>query len=177
MHHQLRLVATKRMVGALVGRLREPARGRAGEVAGRAFPTPAAMAAAGDVLQRRRPRRYHSRTLRGSRPGRLRRARREALLAAHRETCPTGGGATCSPPGVALRHDHVMMLLGRHSRLVLIRGRGPSTRALMGRPKGKLVADPTIRGGSGSGPATARLAFWLVLTRDWVDDPRRASGG
>ena len=63
-----------------------------------------------------------------------------------------------------------MLLLGRHSRLVLDSWTRPKYARLMGKPKGKLVADGTIARRFRRYREHAGLAFWLVLTRDWVDD-------
>ena len=61
---------------------------------------------------------------------------------------------------------HVMMLIGRYSRLVL----DSWTRPTYARLNGRKAKDSTIerrfrRYGQYSG-----LAFWLYLTRDWVSD-------
>jgi hypothetical protein len=62
---------------------------------------------------------------------------------------------------------HVMMTMGRNSRLILDSWTRPTYARLMGR---KHVADATIvRRFRRYGPH-AGLAFWLVLTRDWVQD-------
>ena len=63
-----------------------------------------------------------------------------------------------------------MLLLGRHSRLVLDSWTRPKYARLMGKPKGRLVADRTIARRFRRYREHAGLAFWLVLTRDWVDD-------
>ena len=63
-----------------------------------------------------------------------------------------------------------MLLLGRHSRLVLDSWTRPKYARLQGRPKGKLIADRTIQRRFRRYGDHAGLAFWLVLTRDWVDD-------
>ncbi len=63
-----------------------------------------------------------------------------------------------------------MLLLGRHSRLVLDSWTRPKYARLMGKPEGKLVADRTIARRFRRYRDHAGLAFWLVLTRDWVDD-------
>lgn len=61
-----------------------------------------------------------------------------------------------------------MMLLGRYSRLILDSWTRPKyARLNSGRP----VADSTIvRRYRRYGPY-AGLAFWLYLTRDWVEEP------
>jgi 3-methyladenine DNA glycosylase/8-oxoguanine DNA glycosylase len=62
---------------------------------------------------------------------------------------------------------HVMMTMGRNSRLILDSWTRPTYARLMGR---KHVADATIvRRFRRYGPH-AGLAFWLVLTRDWLQD-------
>ena len=168
--------ATERMVGALVGRLGEPAPGAPpGEVAGRAFPTPQAMAAAGDDF-------YKDVARAGYRGPYLREiAARvaggeldlEALLAARRDELPDEEveRTLLALPGVGpYAAAHVMLLLGRHSRLVLDSWTRPKYARLMGKPKGKLIADRTIQRRFRRYGDHAGLAFWLVLTRDWVDD-------
>jgi 3-methyladenine DNA glycosylase/8-oxoguanine DNA glycosylase len=65
---------------------------------------------------------------------------------------------------------HVMLLLGRHSRLVLDSWTRPKYVRLTGKPKGKLVADRTIERRFRRYKTHAGLAFWLFLTRDWIDD-------
>ena len=60
---------------------------------------------------------------------------------------------------------HVMMLLGRHRRLVLDSWTRPTYRRLRGM---KSAADSTIRRAFARYGEYAGLAFWLYLTRDWV---------
>jgi len=66
---------------------------------------------------------------------------------------------------------HVLMLVGRHSRLVLDSWTRPKYARLMGKPPGKLIADRTIGRRFRSYGAHAGLAFWLFVTRDWVNEP------
>ena len=168
--------ATERMAGALVGRLGEPAPGAPpNEVAGHAFPTPEAMASAGDEF-------YAGVARAGYRGPYLREiAARvaggeldlEALLTASRAELPDEEveQRLLALPGVGpYAAAHVMLLLGRHSRLVLDSWTRPKYARLMGKPKGKLVADGTIARRFRRYREHAGLAFWLVLTRDWVDD-------
>ena len=168
--------ATVRMTGALVGRLGEPAPGAPpGEVAGRAFPAPEVMASAGDAF-------YRDVARAGYRGPYLREiAARvaggeldlEALLTASRGELPDEEieRRLLALPGVGpYAAAHVMLLLGRHSRLVLDSWTRPKYAQLMGRPKGRLVADRTIARRFSRYRDHAGLAFWLVLTRDWVDD-------
>jgi N-glycosylase/DNA lyase len=62
---------------------------------------------------------------------------------------------------------HIMMMLGRYSRLILDSWTRPKYARVNG---GRQVKDTTIvRRFRRYGPY-AGLAFWLVLTRDWVDD-------
>jgi N-glycosylase/DNA lyase len=62
---------------------------------------------------------------------------------------------------------HVMQLLGRHRALVLDSWTRPKYLAVSGR---KRAADSTIRRSFARYGAYAGLAFWLYLTRDWVDE-------
>jgi 3-methyladenine DNA glycosylase/8-oxoguanine DNA glycosylase len=168
--------ATERMVGALVSRLGEPAPGAPpGEVAGRAFPTPAAMAEAGEDF-------YAGVARAGYRGPYLREiAARvaggeldlEALLAASRTDLPDEEveRTLLALPGVGpYAAAHVMMLLGHHSRLVLDSWTRPKYARLMGKPDGRLIADRTIQRRFRRYGDHAGLAFWLVLTRDWLDE-------
>jgi len=168
--------ATERMAGALVGRLGEPAPGAPpGGVAGRAFPSPAAMASAGEDFYRDIARAgYRGPYLReiatrvaGGELG------LEALLSASRTDLPDEEveRRLLELPGVGpYAAAHVMLLLGRHSRLVLDSWTRPKYARLMGGPKGRLVTDRTIARRFRRYREQAGLAFWLVLTRDWVDD-------
>ena len=63
---------------------------------------------------------------------------------------------------------HMMMLLGRHSRLVLDSWTRPKYAQLVGR---STVPDKTIARRFRRYGRYAGLAFWLFLTRDWVADP------
>jgi N-glycosylase/DNA lyase len=63
---------------------------------------------------------------------------------------------------------HVMQLLGRHRLLVLDSWTRPSYRRLTGK---KRAADSTIRRAFARYGEYAGLAFWLFLTRDWVEAP------
>ena len=63
---------------------------------------------------------------------------------------------------------HIMMTLGRHSRLILDSWTRPKYARLMGRTKP--VSDRAIEKRFRPYGAFAGLAFWLFVTRDWVDD-------
>jgi 3-methyladenine DNA glycosylase/8-oxoguanine DNA glycosylase len=62
---------------------------------------------------------------------------------------------------------HVMLMLGRHRHLVLDSWTRPKFRRLAGK---KRAADSTIRRAFARYGAFAGLAFWLYLTRDWLDE-------
>ncbi len=62
---------------------------------------------------------------------------------------------------------HVMQLLGRHRRLILDSWTRPRYRRLAGKRR---AADSTIRRAFARYGEYAGLAFWLYLTRDWLDE-------
>jgi len=64
---------------------------------------------------------------------------------------------------------HIMLMLGRHSRLILDSWTRPTYARLIGRRKPP--ADRTIGRRFNRYGRYAGLAFWLFLTRDWVDSP------
>jgi len=161
--------ATVRMVRALVDKLGEPAVG--GDE--RAFPTPEAMATAPETFYRDIVRAgYRSAYLRslasGVAEGKI---ELEELGDASIDLSDEEVAARLlALPGIGpYGTAHMMMLLGRHSRLVL----DSWTRPKYARVRGRKATDSQIerrfrRYGGYSG-----LAFWLYLTRDWVadDDP------
>jgi len=163
--------ATERMVGALVEHLGEPAPGApATGPAGRAFPTPEAMAAAGEDFYRdvvragyRGP--YLLAIARAVAEGEL---DLETLGRSTPEELPDEdlAAALLSLPGVGpYAAAHIMMTVGRYSRLILDSWTRPTYARLVGRPS---VSDAAIaRRFRRYGPY-AGLAFWLRLTRDWV---------
>ncbi len=168
--------ATERMVGALVEHLGEPARGAPpGSPVGRAFPSAERMAAAEEGF-------YREVARAGYRGPRLR-ALAVAVAAGELdlEELFTSSPAELPDdeaerrllalPGVGpYAAAQVMMLVGRHSRLILDSWTRPKYARLVGKPPGKLVADRTINRRFGAYGAYAGLAFWLFVTRDWVDD-------
>ena len=157
--------ATQRMVGALVGHLGEPVPGDGR----RAFPTPEAMAAADESF-------YRDVARAGYRGAYLRElARRQAEGEVELEAWP--GELTddelerelLALPGVGpYAAAHVMLLLGRTHRLVLDSWTRPTYAALANR--GRPVDDATIVRRFRRYGAWAGLAFWLLLTADWVAD-------
>jgi 3-methyladenine DNA glycosylase/8-oxoguanine DNA glycosylase len=163
--------ATVRMVGALVRELGEPARGEPADTEHRAFPTPAAMAGADD--------RFYDEVVRAGYRGPYLRTLATAVAegALDLEALANATDAELSDDELEQRllaiagvgpyaAAHIMMLLGRHTRLVL----DSWTRPKYARVSGRKAKDATIaRRFRRYGP-WAGLAFWLMLTRDWVDD-------
>ena len=164
--------ATVRMVDALVTHLGDAAVGGDGPLTN-AFPTPAAMAGAPESFYREVVRAgYRGAYLIG-----LARAVAEGEL-------DLEGFATATPqelsdveleaallalPGVGpYAAAHIMMTLGRHSRLILDSWTRPKYARLLGRTKP--VADRVIEKRFRRYGDFAGLAFWLFVTRDWVDD-------
>ena len=166
--------ATVRMVNALVSSLGEPAIGGDGPLTN-AFPTPAAMAAAPESFYRdvvragyRSPylielaRRVDSG---GSRP---RGARDRAIGLRSDDDLER---MLLELPGIGpYAAAHVMMTLGRNSRLILDSWTRPKYARLAGRSKP--VPDAAIARRFRRYGEHAGLAFWLFLTRDWVDERR-----
>jgi 3-methyladenine DNA glycosylase/8-oxoguanine DNA glycosylase len=160
--------STVRMVGALVGSLGEPSAGGHG----RAFPTPEAMAAAPEAF-------YRDVARAGYRGAYLRALADsvaegsldlEALAAAAPADLPDGEleQQLLALPGVGpYAAAHIMMLIGRHSRLILDSWTRPTYVRLNG---GRKVGDRTIERRFRRYGPYAGLAFWLYLTRDWVKD-------
>ena len=160
--------STVRMVGALVGNLGEPSAGGHG----RAFPTPQAMAAAPEAFYRNVARAGY----------------RGAYLRALADSVAEGSldlEALASAPPADLPDDeleqqllalpgvgpyaaaHIMMMIGRHSRLILDSWTRPTYARLNG---GRKVGDRTIERRFRRYGPYAGLAFWLYLTRDWVKE-------
>ncbi len=164
--------ATERMVGALVEHLGEPAARAPAGPYGRAFPTPEAMASAGESFYRevvragyRGP--YLQSLAADVASGAL---DLEALGEASRDEVPDDDLADLllALPGVGpYAAAHIMMLLGRYSRLVLDSWTRPKFVGLNG---GRALKDTTIERRFRRYGPYAGLAFWLVLTRDWVPD-------
>ncbi|HEX6230290.1 MAG TPA: Fe-S cluster assembly protein HesB [Actinomycetota bacterium] len=164
--------ATVRMVRAIVEHLGEPAVGAPADGPwGRAFPTPEAMASAGEAFYRDVARAgYRGAYLIGLAQSVAEGAvDLEALGTATAEELPdeelearllalTGVG----PYAAA----HIMMTLGRYHRLILDSWTRPTYAKKVGRAGVKDAA--ILRRFRRHGPY-AGLAFWLFLTRDWVD--------
>jgi 3-methyladenine DNA glycosylase/8-oxoguanine DNA glycosylase len=163
--------ATERMVGSLVAELGETSAGGHG----RAFPTPEAMAATTESF-------YRDVAKAGYRGAYLRALAAsvadgsldlEALAVIPAAELPDDELAKLllALPGVGpYAAAHIMMLIGRHSRLILDSWTRPKYARLNG---GRKAADRTIERRFRRYGHYAGLAFWLYLTRDWVED----SGG
>jgi N-glycosylase/DNA lyase len=155
--------ATVRMVTALVGLGAEAATGR------RAFPAPAAMAAAGEDF-------YTGVAKAGYRGAYLQTLAADVaegrldLEALNDPALPDDEAAErlLALPGVGpYACAHVMMLLGRYGRLVLDSWTRPKYRSVTGRPR---VTDKGIERAFRRYREYAGLAFWLTLTRDWITE-------
>ncbi|HKV29763.1 MAG TPA: Fe-S cluster assembly protein HesB [Candidatus Dormibacteraeota bacterium] len=165
---------TTRMVNALVEHLGEKAPGApGGGPYGRAFPTPAAMAAAPAGFYKKVAgagyRGPYLKTLatdvaRG-------RVNLESLASASRDDLPDDEVAArlLALPGVGpYAAAHIMLMLGRYDRLILDSWTRPTYARLLGRKRP--VSDRAIeRRFKRYGPY-AGLAFWLFLTRNWLPD-------
>jgi N-glycosylase/DNA lyase len=164
--------ATERMVAALVEHLGEPAVGAPDGPYGRAFPTPAAMAAADEgfyrEVMRAGYRGAYLRTLAGDvASGEL---DLEVLGRASADEIPDDELAVIllALPGVGpYAAAHIMMLLGRYSRLVLDSWTRPKYASVNG---GRKVKDSAIERRFRRYRPYSGLAFWLVLTRDWIPE-------
>ncbi len=172
--------ATTRMVNALVEHLGEKAPGApATGPYGRAFPTPAAMAAAGDTF-------YKKVASAGYRGAYLRALARsvdrgqvdlEGLARGDQDgiTDDEVDDRLQALPGVGpYAAAHIMLMLGRYSRLILDSWTRPKYARLT---SGRAVKDATIERRFRRYGPYAGLAFWLLLTRDWLaEDVPVASG-
>jgi 3-methyladenine DNA glycosylase/8-oxoguanine DNA glycosylase len=166
--------ATVRMVNALVANLGEPAAGvRADGAYTRAFPTAIAMAEA--------PERFYRDVVRAGYRGAYLIRLARAVAAGELDLEALGNASAdelddeelaarlLALPGVGpYAAAHIMMTTGRYSRLILDSWSRPTYAKLVRR---RAVPDASIvRRFRRYGPY-AGLAFWLVITRDWVELP------
>ena len=164
--------ATVRMVDALVTHLGEPALGGDGPLSN-AFPTPVAMAGATESFYRTVVRAgyrgaYLSALAKSVAAGDL---DLEAFGTATPEALPDAEleAALLALPGVGpYAAAHIMMTLGRHSRLILDSWTRPTYTRLVGRKKP--VSDRQIERRFRPYGDYAGLALWLFVTRDWVEE-------
>ena len=157
--------ATERMVGALVTHLGEPAVSSHR----RAFPTAEAMAAVDETFYRD--------TVRAGYRGRYLRELADSVAADRLDLEELSAAdlpeqelerRLLALPGVGpYAAAHIMMMLGRNSRLVLDSWTRPKYASLNG---GKPLSDKAIQRRFRRYGPYAGLAFWLTLTRDWVSD-------
>lgn len=166
--------ATVRMTSALVSGLGEPVRGHSGV---RLFPTPKAMAAA--------PEAWYRDVARAGYRGAYLRSIAAAVAAG---SLDLESLADSTP---AMLHDdaleerlrelpgvgpyaaaHIMMLLGRYSRLVFDSWTRPKYAQLAGR---KPRSDASIVRRFKPYGAFAGLAFWCYVTSDWLDESAASS--
>ncbi|HJR44939.1 MAG TPA: Fe-S cluster assembly protein HesB [Actinomycetota bacterium] len=169
--------ATVRMVRALVEHLGPRAPGApATGWHGRAFPAPAAMATAGEDFYRDVVRAGYRGPYLISLASSV--ASGDIDLEAWGEATPAElsddelGDRLRSLPGVGpYAAAHIMMMLGRNSRLILDSWTRPTYARLVGR---RTVKDSTIERRFKPYGEQAGLAFWLFLTRDWVPEPVQA---
>jgi 3-methyladenine DNA glycosylase/8-oxoguanine DNA glycosylase len=160
--------ATVRMVTGLVENLGEQSAGGHGH----AFPTPESMATAPEAFYRDVARAGYRgaylRALAGTvADGSL---DLEALATASPTELPDDDLAKLllDLPGVGpYAAAHIMMLIGRHSRLILDSWTRPTYARLNG---GRKASDRTIERRFRRYGPYAGLAFWLYLTRDWVKE-------
>jgi len=165
--------ATMRMVTAIVEHLGEPAPGAPSDgPLGRAFPTPEAMAAAGEGFYREVARAGY----RGAYLIQLARGVTEGVLDLERFATATPEELSdedlerelLAIPGVGpYAAAHIMMTVGRYHRLILDSWSRPTYAKLLGRTRP--VPDRTIERRFRRYGPYAGLAFWLFITRDWVD--------
>ncbi|MGA2395347.1 MAG: Fe-S cluster assembly protein HesB [Candidatus Lustribacter sp.] len=161
--------ATIRMTGALVAGLGEPVAGVPGM---RLFPTPAAMAKARESWYRDVARTgYRGAYLRAIATSVVRGdVDLEALAETPGAELSDKALETCllGLPGVGpYAAAHIMMLMGRYSRLIFDSSTRPRYARLSGR---KPRSDATVVRRFKPYGRFAGLAFWCYITRDWVDD-------
>jgi len=163
--------ATTRMIGALVEHLGVAAPGAAPSgPLGRAFPTPVAMAEAGegfyrDVVRAGYRGRYLATLAASVAEGTVDLEDLDARDLPDEEI----DRRLQALPGVGpYAACHVMVLLGRYSRLILDSWTRPKYARLVGRPT---VADEAIVDRFSRYGRWAGLAFWLFLTADWIESP------
>jgi N-glycosylase/DNA lyase len=161
--------ATLRMVNALVEHLGDPAAGGTGPMTN-AFPSPDRMAAAPESF-------YRDVVRAGYRGAYLIALARmvaggdldlESLARASVEELPDADleERLLSLPGVGpYAAAHIMMTIGRNSRLILDSWTRPKYARLIGK---KTVSDAQIQRRFRRYGEHAGLAFWLFVTRDWV---------
>jgi N-glycosylase/DNA lyase len=162
--------ATVRMVHGIVGHLGEPAIGAPTDGPwGRAFPSPEAMADAGESFYKdvaragyRGP--YFVSIARDVADGDL---DLEQLASDHGMPDEEVEARLLALPGVGpYAAAHIMMMLGRYSRLILDSWSRPTYLRVAGK---RSATDKAIEKRFRRYGKYAGLAFWLFVTRDWSD--------
>jgi 3-methyladenine DNA glycosylase/8-oxoguanine DNA glycosylase len=161
--------ATVRMVSAIVEHLGAPAAGAPPGPFGRAFPTPEAMAEAGED--------FYKDVARAGYRGAYLRALASSVADGELDLESFGdddlsdeelAARLLALPGVGpYATAHMMMLLGRYTPLILDSWTRPKYLRVSGARQAK---DSTIERRFRRYGEYAGLGFWLYLTRDWVDD-------
>jgi 3-methyladenine DNA glycosylase/8-oxoguanine DNA glycosylase len=159
--------ATIRMVSALVEHLGEAAPGATDGPLGHAFPTPEAMA--------RKNGAFYTETVRAGYRGEYLRNLARSVASGKLDLEALGTASAdevearlLALPGVGpYAAAHIMMLLGRYSRLILDSWTRPKYLRVSGARQAK---DSTIERRFRRYGPYAGLAFWLYLTRDWVEE-------
>jgi len=161
--------ATRRMIGALVEHLGVAAPGapRTG-AGGRAFPTPQALAEVDEG--------FYTEIVRAGYRGRYLASLATAVADGTLDVEALADRSIDDDeidlrlqalPGVGpYAACHVMVLLGRYSRLILDSWTRPKYARLVGHPR---VADAAIMDRFSRYGEWAGLAFWLFLTADWIE--------
>lgn len=164
--------ATVRMVGALVEHLGEPSPTAPEDGPwGRTFPTPEAMAAASVTFYknvvRAGYRGQYLKTLARSVAGGDVELEELATATAGEISDAEVEERLLALPGVGpYAAAHIMMMLGRYSRLILDSWTRPKYASLTGKTN---VKDATIHRRFRGYGEYAGLAFWLFVTSDWVE--------
>ena len=163
--------ATKRMVHGIVEHLGEPAPGAPKEgPCGRAFPSPEAMADAGETFYKETARAgyrgpYFVSIARDVADGTL---DLEQLSTDKELPDEEVEARLLALPGVGpYAAAHIMMMIGRYSRLILDSWSRPTYLRLAGKRSAK---DSVIEKRFKPYGKYAGLAFWLFITSDWSDD-------
>jgi len=162
---------TVKMVSALVAELGDPAVGAPRDPLARAFPTPEVMA--------EQPESFYREVVRsGYRAPHLASLAR-SVAAGERDLERLARSTSSELPDEEVEREllaipgigpyaaaHVMMTLGRHSRLILDSWSRPKYARLVGK---RSVSDAAIARRFRPYGESAGLAFWMFVTRDWVE--------
>jgi N-glycosylase/DNA lyase len=159
------------MVNALDAALGHPAVGAPRQPLANAFPTPEAMAAKPESFYRDAVRAGYRAPHLASLARSVASGERDLERLAHATPAELSDEEVerelLTIPGVGpYAAAHVMMTLGRHSRLILDSWSRPKYARLVGK---RSVSDAAIVRRFRRYGGSAGLAFWLFVTRDWVE--------